>query len=320
MAVAADKKVELYSTKYFVLCGFGGILSCGITHTMVTPIDLVKCNAQADPKKFNRGMIGNMFVWAREHGASTLARGWAPTFVGYSLQGLGKFGLYEIFKYQFAEMIGHDKAIEYRTLLYCCASGSAEFFADMLLCPFETVKLKVQTVQGYGRGLFDGAPRLFREEGFRGAYQILPTLWGRQIPYTIIKFVAFERIIEFIYGYTEKNWGRPKKSFSKVEQLGWTFLAGYTAGIICGAVSHPADTMATLLSKSPDTSISIGSRIGRIYNGYNDKAGIGFKGLWKGFGPRVIMIGTLTGLQWFIYDTVKTAWGIPTTGGAPQKH
>ena len=28
-------------------------------------------------------------------------------------------------------------------------------------------------------------------------------------------------------------------------------------------------------------------------------------GLWGGLGPRIIMIGTLTALQWFIYDAVK---------------
>jgi len=44
------------------------------------------------------------------------------------------------------------------------------------------------------------------------------------------------------------------------------------------------------------------------------KKGIGFKGLWKGFGPRVVMIGTLTGLQWFIYDSFKIYCGFPTTG------
>lgn len=34
------------SQKYFVLCGFGGILSCGTTHTAVVPLDLVKCRLQ----------------------------------------------------------------------------------------------------------------------------------------------------------------------------------------------------------------------------------------------------------------------------------
>lgn len=308
------QQVKLYSPKYFLLCGFGGILSCGLTHTLVTPVDVVKCNAQGNPKKFNRGMFGNMAMWARENGARALVRGWAPTLVGYSLQGLGKFGLYEIFKYKFGNAIGKENSEKYRTLLYTASSASAEFFADILLCPLETVKLKVQTVPGYGNGLRDGTARLLKEEGVAGAFQILPTLWARQIPYTVIKFVAFERIIEYIYAYTDKNWGRTKASFNKTEQLGWTFVAGYAAGVICGAVSHPADTMATLLSKNPDSSVSFGNRVSRIYSGYGDKPGIGFGGLWKGFGPRVFMIGTLTGLQWFIYDTVKVAWGIPTTG------
>jgi solute carrier family 25 phosphate transporter 3 len=316
---AKVEKVEYGSNKYFLLCAYGGMLSCGLTHLAVTPIDVVKCNAQGDPAKFNKGMFGNMRMWGREQGVRALARGWAPTLVGYSFQGTGKFGLYELFKYKFAHAVGEENATRHRTLLYTAASGSAEFFADILLCPWETVKLKVQTVPGYGRGLMDGGARLLREEGMRGAFQILPTLWGRQIPYTIIKFVAFERIIEYIYGWTDANWNRPKESFDKMEQLGWTFVAGYAAGVICGAVSHPADTMATLLSKSPDSSQSIGTRVSRIYKGYNGKPGIGFNGLWKGFGPRVVMIGTLTGLQWFIYDTVKTAWGIPTTGGA-KKH
>lgn len=36
-----------------------------------------------------------------------------------------------------------------------------------------------------------------------------------------------------------------------------------------------------------------------------------FVGLWKGLGPRIIMIGTLTALQWFIYDSVKVFFRLP---------
>lgn len=32
--------------KYYALCGFGGILSCGLTHTAVVPLDLIKCRIQ----------------------------------------------------------------------------------------------------------------------------------------------------------------------------------------------------------------------------------------------------------------------------------
>lgn len=32
---------------------------------------------------------------------------------------------------------------------------------------------------------------------------------------------------------------------------------------------------------------------------------LGMAGLWKGLMPRIVMIGTLTALQWFIYDAFK---------------
>jgi len=38
---------------------------------------------------------------------------------------------------------------------------------------------------------------------------------------------------------------------------------------------------------------------------------LGFAGMWAGLGPRIIMIGTLTAMQWFIYDGVKVALKLP---------
>lgn len=39
-------KIKMFSPAYYSACTFGGILSCGLTHTAVTPLDLVKCNMQ----------------------------------------------------------------------------------------------------------------------------------------------------------------------------------------------------------------------------------------------------------------------------------
>lgn len=38
---------------------------------------------------------------------------------------------------------------------------------------------------------------------------------------------------------------------------------------------------------------------------------LGFGGVWKGLGPRIVMIGTLTAAQWFIYDAVKVWLRMP---------
>ena len=38
---------------------------------------------------------------------------------------------------------------------------------------------------------------------------------------------------------------------------------------------------------------------------------LGFRGVWKGLFVRIIMISTLTALQWFIYDSVKVYFRLP---------
>jgi solute carrier family 25 (mitochondrial phosphate transporter), member 3 len=43
---APMEKIELYSPAFYAACTAGGIASCGLTHTAVTPLDLVKCNMQ----------------------------------------------------------------------------------------------------------------------------------------------------------------------------------------------------------------------------------------------------------------------------------
>ena len=43
---AEQHSCEFGSSKYYAICGFGGILSCGLTHTAVVPLDLVKCRMQ----------------------------------------------------------------------------------------------------------------------------------------------------------------------------------------------------------------------------------------------------------------------------------
>ena len=46
-AAVPETSCELGTAKYFAMCGFGGILSCGITHTALVSLDLVKTRIQA---------------------------------------------------------------------------------------------------------------------------------------------------------------------------------------------------------------------------------------------------------------------------------
>jgi len=87
-------------------------------------------------------MFGNIGVVLKYKGLSGLSKGWAPTLLGYSLQGLGKFGLYEIFKYKYSEFVGADNAIKYKTLIYCAASASAEFFCGYVIMSLGNRQIK----------------------------------------------------------------------------------------------------------------------------------------------------------------------------------
>jgi len=296
MAAGADgESCEFGSMTYYAYCGFGGILSCGITHTAVVPLDLVKCRIQVDPGKY-KGVFQAAALTVKEDGMRGLSKGWAPTCIGYSMQGLCKFGFYEVFKILYGNFIGEEKSYLYRTSLYLAASASAEFFADIALAPMEAVKVRMQTQPGFANTLREGFPKIMQLEGIPGFYKGLPPLWMRQIPYTMMKFACFERTVEGIYKYVVP---KPRCECSKPEQLVVTFAAGYIAGVFCAIVSHPADTVVSKLNNDVgSTAISVTRELG-------------MRGLWKGLGPRIIMIGTLTALQWFIYDSVKVAFRLP---------
>merc|ERR1739846_241647 len=296
-AAAEGDSCEFGSSKYYALCGFGGLLSCGLTHTMVTPLDLVKCRLQVDKEKYKN--LGNGFkLTMQEGGAAGLFLGWAPTAIGYSAQGLCKFGFYEVFKKIYSDMIGEENTYLYRTSLYLASSASAEFFADIALSPMEACKVRMQTspVGTFPTTLRGAFPQILKNEGVNGFYKSLVPLWCRQIPYTMMKFACFERTVEAIYQYVVP---KPRADCSKSEQLVVTFAAGYIAGVFCAIVSHPADTLVSYLNKAQGSGVGDAVKV------------LGFKGLWLGLVPRIIMIGTLTALQWFIYDGVKVALRLP---------
>ncbi|XP_062115839.1 mitochondrial phosphate carrier protein 3, mitochondrial-like [Humulus lupulus] len=307
---APKEKLEMYTPAFYAACTFGGILSTGTTHMAVTPLDLVKCNMQIDPAKY-KSVSSGFGVLLKDQGIKGFFRGWAPTLVGYSVQGACKYGFYEFFKKYYSDLAGPEFSAKYKTLIYLAGSASAEVIADVALCPMEAVKVRVQTQPGFARGLSDGLPKLLKSEGAAGLYKGLVPLWGRQIPYTMMKFASYENIVEQLYKHAIPT---PKEQCSKQLQLGVSFAGGYLAGILCAVISHPADNLVSFLNNA---------------KGATSADAIKQLGMWglftRGLPLRIAMIGTLTGAQWCIYDAFKVFVGFPTTGGVtatptPAKH
>jgi solute carrier family 25 phosphate transporter 3 len=177
----------------------GGVLACGFTHAGVTPLDVAKCNMQVhfrailyflcslgrqvDPKKYT-GLRSSLGLLVKEEGMTGIWKGVGPTFVGYSLQGLFKYGLYEIFKDMYSNVAGEEASQKYRSAIWLAGSASAEFFADIALCPLEMTKVKIQTSpSGTFPTAFGAAIREMRVRKAETRYpfgSIVP-LWSRQV-------------------------------------------------------------------------------------------------------------------------------------------
>lgn len=126
----------------------------------------------------------------------------------------------------------------------------------------------------------------------------------------MVKFASFEKTVELLY---KKFLPKPRNEYNKIQQLGVSFAGGYIAGVFCAVVSHPADVLVSKLNNLPK--VAPGEKQASAAEVVKS---LGMRGLWTGLGPRIVMIGTLTALQWLSYDTFKVAVGLPTTGSTPE--
>ncbi|XBW35751.1 hypothetical protein QEN19_001321 [Hanseniaspora menglaensis] len=305
--------VPLYSPAYFGYSFLGGIISCSTTHSAITCLDLIKTRAQVATHTTTPLSISKLFK--QVDGLKLLYTGGLTTFIGYGLQGFGKYGFYELFKYKYSSLFPKDFN---QTYVYLLSSASAEFIADILLCPLEAVKIKQQTFVKSNTEFLNYQKKhlpmiaTFKDLFKQGKlYTGIVPLWFRQIPYTMVKFTTFEKIVEFIYEKLDLK----KQEMNKLQQASVSFVSGFFAGTMCAIVSNPADVMVSKLNsplEDPAAKSVIKTTSERLTYEYGK---IGFRGLWLGLPTRVVMISCLTSMQWLIYDSFKIVVGLPTTGG-----
>lgn len=312
MTTATHKSsLGLHSADYYAKCMVGGLLACGLTHAAVCPLDVTKCRTQAYGKAglWPSGLVSGLSKLASEEGLVGLRVGWVPTFFGYGAQGLFKFGLNEFFKDFYTHLVGAENVQSKvnKMILWALASGSAEIFADVALCPFEMTKVKMQVSlpsQGalFPRKLFPAFSAMSADKATNFPFGSLKPLWARQVPYTMIKFVGFYATSEWIYKQLAHRGYTPDK-LADWQKLTITFLAGYWAGIFCAIATQPADNLVSMKGNPANAGKSFGELAREM----------GTKNLFtKGLSTRIIMIGTLTGLQWWIYGSFKNALGFGT--------
>jgi hypothetical protein len=57
---------DVHDLAYYQKCMVGGILSCGITHTLICPLDIIKCRKQVSFTTCFRSMIFITYLFHRQ--------------------------------------------------------------------------------------------------------------------------------------------------------------------------------------------------------------------------------------------------------------
>ncbi|CAJ2513055.1 Uu.00g011740.m01.CDS01 [Anthostomella pinea] len=283
---------------------FSGAICCSFTHAILTPVDVVKTRVQLEPAKYNRGLAGGMRQIIAGDGAAALLTGLGPTVTGYFLQGAFKFGGYEYFKRQANDWLGPEAAAANRNAVYLASSASAEFLGDILLCPFEAARIRLVSQPTFAPSMLSTLGKMTRQEGFAGLYSGFMPIVLKQVPYTMATFVVYEKASEVAYTWINKA------TASNAVLSGVNLGCGLVAGMAAAIVSQPADTVLSKINKEKGRpGEGIAKRIVAIV------AQLGFRGSYTSIGPRLVMVGGMTAVQFGIYGHIQRALG--ATSSAP---
>jgi solute carrier family 25 phosphate transporter 3 len=294
---------DSYGPRHYWKSGLAGGLCCTVTHSALCPIDVVKTRIQLTPDKLKPlGLIGALRHIVAEEGVEALATGLGPTAVAYFVQGFWKFGGVELFKVQLTRGLGDDAAWRHRTLVYLAASALAEFIADIFLCPFEATRIRLVANPNYAKGLVDAFPRIWAEDGvIRGFYSGFGPILFKQVPYTMAKFTVQGTSEETLRAAFPNHEGSSYR-----RDIFFTLASGTLAGIAAAVVSHPADTLLSMVNRSPTAggAGSVPTRVLRLAKQTGAR-----RLLLTGLGARCVMVGTLTAAQFGFFDLAMSVTG-----------
>jgi solute carrier family 25 aspartate/glutamate transporter 12/13 len=266
----------------------------GIIGTICTfPLDLVKTrlqNQKPGPTGVMpyKGMVDCFTQTAKADGFRGLYRGMPAVLVGITPEKAIKLGMNDFMCDYFRNRLGvTDLPLSYLGL----SGGIAGMCQVVATNPMEIVKIRMQ-VQGTAPGIArQSIGEVVRELGFFGLYTGLRATLMRDVPFSVIYFAT--------YGFVKQKLTDDTGYISNWK----VFLTAFIAGTCASSSSTPADVIKTRLQVKPAAGQA-------PYKGIVDcarqtVAKEGVKALFKGIGPRIIVISPLFGIALVVYEVQK---------------
>ncbi|XP_014467654.1 PREDICTED: S-adenosylmethionine mitochondrial carrier protein homolog [Dinoponera quadriceps] len=229
------------------------------------PLDTLKTRLQSKQGFLKTGGFTNLY------------KGIYPVIIGSAPTAALFFLTYEEIKTLMQPRISK----KYRTSLHIGAAASAEMVACLIRVPVEVLKQRKQAQ--------------ILDKKFLGLKLLYRGYWStvlRDAPFSIVQFPLWEYLKISYSSYIEREI-YPSESA----------ICGAISGGISAAVTTPLDVAKTRIMLSSKTLLSTELTISNVL--YQIYAENGFRGLFAGFGPRVMWI-TLGGFIFFgVYEEAK---------------
>lgn len=290
-----------------------GGLCAAISHTIPTPVDVVKTRKQIDARFVDQSFLEVGRYIVKEEGFSALWAGLGPTTFGYLLEGAVKFGVYEVLKPALQCWLPRIASIS--TLLAFLNSQFVAFFlsgivsglaASFVLCPMEVIRIRLVAEPNYSSGGWIRAGfKILKKEGVNGFTKGLNPMILKQVPYTVTKNVSFDLITRFLYSSLRQN---GVATISHGMKFMIPLISAAIASVLSSLTSQPGDTILSLSCahdgdyKTRDISRNI------------LRSDRGISGFFVGTKTRLLHVGIIVTIQLQIYDYMKRFCGIAATG------
>jgi len=296
--LSVSQQDRSFGLKYFLNAAASGGVACAIVSVAMVPFDVVRTRlgVPMEPSQYKTGIFHAMRNAVKDEGLFSLFWGLGPTVAGYFVQGIFKFGGFELFKVQLGGRLGEQGAWENRPAVFLASAAIAEIIADAFLRPIENVRVRTVKERAWPTSLSAGLLHMVKTEGVAGLYKDFGPPLLKQIPYSIAKFGGQESTAEFIFRLAKVT----PDELSTGKRLAVSAVSGLVGGVLAAIVSHPIDGVLSRMNKRNYG--SSGSSAARIFH---IASTTGYVQLFlTGLPTRCFIAGTLAAAQFCIFDAL----------------
>lgn len=201
-----------------------------------------------------------------------------------------------------------DQQPQIGAVAHLISGGVAGAFSKTCTAPLGRITILFQ-VQGMHSdiatlrktNIWREASRIVHEEGFRAFWKGNLVMIVHRLPYSSINFYAFEqykKVLQFIPGLDKHGDGSA--------HVGVRFLSGGLSGITASTMTYPLDLVRTRLAAQTNAMYYRGISH-TLFAICRDE---GARGLYKGLGASLLVVGPNLAINFSVYETLRSHWQV----------